>query len=82
MLADLIEDQTGFETRVSVLGYIQRGGSPTAYDRVIATRFGFKSIELVKEQKFGHMVSVCENNLSSVPINATGIMGWFNRVAR
>ena len=68
LLADLIEDKTGFETRVSVLGYIQRGGSPTAYDRVIATRFGFKAVELVKDQKFGHMVSVYENNLSSVEI--------------
>jgi 6-phosphofructokinase 1 len=46
-LAELIEARTGFETRVSVLGHIQRGGSPTAFDRVLGTRFGVKAVELI-----------------------------------
>jgi 6-phosphofructokinase 1 len=65
-LAKMIEDATAYETRVSVLGYIQRGGSPTAFDRILATRFGVKSVELVKEGKFGHMVSYQNNKIRSV----------------
>lgn len=61
-----IENQTGYDTRVSVLGHIQRGGTPTAYDRVIGTRFGIKAVELVKEEKFGEMVSLRDNKLQSV----------------
>ena len=67
-LADLIEDNTGYETRVSVLGHIQRGGTPTAYDRIIGTRFGFKAVELVTEKKFGVMVSLQDNKIDSVSI--------------
>lgn len=68
-LANLIEQKTGYETRVSVLGHIQRGGTPTAFDRIIGTRFGFKAVELVVEKKFGQMVSLHENKLSSVSIS-------------
>lgn len=68
MLASLIEEKTGYETRVSVLGYIQRGGTPTAYDRIIGTRFGFKAVELVKESKFGKMVSLHHNMIGYVDI--------------
>ncbi len=67
-LGELIEKKTGFETRVTVLGYIQRGGSPTAFDRVLGTRFGVKAVELVKEGKFGEMVSLQGNKIVSVPI--------------
>lgn len=67
-MADLIEDKTGFETRVSVLGHIQRGGSPTAYDRILGTRFGVKAVELIMENKFGTMASLRDNNMSCVPI--------------
>ncbi len=65
-LAKTIEDMTGYETRVSVLGYIQRGGSPTAFDRILGTRFGAKAVELVKECKFGHMVCYQNNKIRSV----------------
>ena len=65
-LAKMIEDATAYETRVSVLGYIQRGGSPTAFDRILGTRFGVKAVELVKEGKFGHMVSYQNNKIRSV----------------
>jgi ATP-dependent phosphofructokinase / diphosphate-dependent phosphofructokinase len=57
-LAAQIEKITGFETRVSVLGHIQRGGSPTAFDRVLGTRFGVKAVELIKNKKFGRMVAL------------------------
>ncbi|MDP2942342.1 MAG: ATP-dependent 6-phosphofructokinase [Candidatus Omnitrophota bacterium] len=67
-LGELIEKKTGFETRVTVLGHIQRGGSPTAFDRVLGTRFGVKAVELVKEGKFGEMVSLRGNKIVSVPI--------------
>lgn len=57
-LAAQIEKRTGYETRVSVLGHIQRGGSPTAFDRVLGTRFGVKAVELIKNKKFGRMVAL------------------------
>ena len=68
ILAELIEEKTKYETRVSVLGHIQRGGTPTAYDRIIGTRFGFKAVELVKEGKFGKMVSLQNNKMGCVDI--------------
>jgi phosphofructokinase-like protein len=68
ILAKLIEDNTGYETRVSVLGHIQRGGAPTAFDRVLSTRFGVKAVELVKEGKFGKMVSLRDNKIRFVDI--------------
>jgi len=67
-IADLIEDKTGYETRVSVLGHIQRGGTPTAFDRILGTRFGFKAIDLVLEGNFGKMVSLQSNKIKSVDI--------------
>lgn len=57
-LARVIEDETGYETRVSVLGYIQRGGTPTAFDRVLGTRFGVLAADLVQEGEFGKMASL------------------------
>ena len=75
ILGKEIEKRTGYETRVSVLGHIQRGGSPTAFDRVLGTRFGVKAVELVKEKKFGQMVSLSGNKIISVPLEkATGTL--------
>ncbi len=68
MLFRSIEEKTNYETRVSVLGHIQRGGTPTAYDRIIGTRFGFKAVELVRDGKFGKMVSLHNNKISFVNI--------------
>jgi len=68
ILCDLIEEKTGFETRVTVLGHIQRGGSPSAFDRVLGTRFGVEAVNLVKGGKFGYMVSLQGNKIVSVPI--------------
>jgi 6-phosphofructokinase 1 len=63
-----IEKRLGIETRVVVLGHIQRGGSPTAFDRILATRFGIAAIDLVHEGKFGHMVAIKGNRIVSIPL--------------
>lgn len=67
-LASQIEKRTGYETRVSVLGHIQRGGTPTAFDRILGTRFGVKAVELVKNKQFGKMVALVGNKIIAVPI--------------
>jgi len=69
VLGELIEKNTGYETRVTVLGHIQRGGSPTAFDRVLGTRFGVRAVELVKERKFGRMVSLKGCEIVDVPLS-------------
>lgn len=53
-----IEKRTGIETRVTILGHIQRGGTPSAFDRLIATRYGLRAVDLVREKKYGRMVSL------------------------
>jgi ATP-dependent phosphofructokinase / diphosphate-dependent phosphofructokinase len=67
-LAKEIEKRTGYETRVTVLGHIQRGGSPTAFDRVLGTRFGVKAVELVKNKDFGKMVALKGDKIIAVPL--------------
>jgi ATP-dependent phosphofructokinase / diphosphate-dependent phosphofructokinase len=69
-LAKMIEKETGFETRATVLGHIQRGGSPTAFDRVLATRFGVAAADLVHAKKFGRMVALSGNQIVDVPVEA------------
>src|SRR5438132_7041288 len=68
LLAAEIEARTGFETRVTTLGHVQRGGSPTAHDRVLATRFGLKAANLVLDGKFGMMASLRGDEIVAVPI--------------
>ncbi len=68
VLADEIEKRTGFETRVTVLGHIQRGGTPTAYDRVLATRFGIEAIDAVHDSAFGMMVALRSGDIIRVPL--------------
>ena len=63
-----IEKCLSIETRVVVLGHLQRGGSPTAFDRILATRFGIAAIDLVHEEKFGYMVAIKGNKIVSVPL--------------
>jgi phosphofructokinase-like protein len=63
-----IEIRTAIDTRVTVLGYVQRGGSPTAFDRILATRFGIAAIDLVKEEKFGFMVGLKGKSVVPVPL--------------
>ncbi len=68
-LGQEIERRTGYETRISVLGHIQRGGSPTAFDRILGTRFGVKAVELVIAKKFGRMVALTGNKITDVSID-------------
>jgi phosphofructokinase-like protein len=63
-----IEERTGFETRVTILGHIQRGGTPTAFDRVLATRFGIEAIDTVDDGDYGKMVALHGTNIVRVPI--------------
>jgi ATP-dependent phosphofructokinase / diphosphate-dependent phosphofructokinase len=67
-LAREIEERTGFETRVTVLGHVQRGGSPTPRDRVLATRFGLKAADLAQEGKFGRMASLQGDRIVDVAL--------------
>src|SRR5436190_1275708 len=67
-LAEKIGEMTGFETRYSVLGHIQRGGSPTAFDRVLGSRFGVAAVDLVERKGFGRMVAVRGTQIVDVPI--------------
>lgn len=68
LLADQIETCTGIEARVAVLGYVQRGGSPTAFDRVLATRLGIKAYEMVRAGEFGRMAAIQGLHTASVPL--------------
>jgi ATP-dependent phosphofructokinase / diphosphate-dependent phosphofructokinase len=63
-----LEKRLGIETRVTVLGYIQRGGSPTAYDRVLATRFGAAAVEQIQKGHFGCMVALQGSAIGTVPL--------------
>jgi 6-phosphofructokinase 1 len=72
-LAEAIEERIGVESRVTTLGHIQRGGTPTAFDRVLATRFGVAAIDAVHRGEFGIMVAVRGNDIVTVPLaEATG----------
>ena len=67
-LAKEIEARTGYETRVTVLGHTQRGGTPTPRDRVLATRYGLKAADLVEERKFGRMAALHGDEIVDVPL--------------
>jgi phosphofructokinase-like protein len=69
MVAAEIEARTGFETRVTVLGHVQRGGSPTPRDRVLATRYGLKAGDLVHEQRFGRMAALHGDSIVDVALS-------------
>ena len=67
-LGKQIEEMTSIETRVTVLGHVQRGGTPTAYDRVLATRLGLKAVELIHAKNFGQMAALRATDIISLPI--------------
>ncbi len=79
VLARELERRTGFESRSVVLGHIQRGGSPSAFDRMLATRYGIGAIDMVHKGEFGCMVALRGNQIVSVPlqeaINRTKLVG-------
>jgi 6-phosphofructokinase 1 len=68
MIGQEIEARTGKETRVCVLGHLQRGGDPTTLDRILGIRFGVKAAQLALEEKFGTMVSYQNYEVLDVPI--------------
>jgi ATP-dependent phosphofructokinase / diphosphate-dependent phosphofructokinase len=67
MLAPIIEERTGIETRATTLGHIQRGGTPSAFDRVLATRLGMATLDLAIEGKWGYMVALRGTDIVNVP---------------
>jgi ATP-dependent phosphofructokinase / diphosphate-dependent phosphofructokinase len=68
VVASEIEKRTGFESRSVVLGHIQRGGSPSAFDRVLATRYGLGAIDMVHRGEFGRMAALRGNKIISIPL--------------
>ena len=72
-IARQIEDETEIECRVTILGHLQRGGTPTPLDRILATRFAVKAMDLVVEKKFNQMVALKGDEISAVPLKS--VMG-------
>jgi 6-phosphofructokinase 1 len=68
VVAQEIERRTGYETRVTILGHVLRGGTPTAYDRVLATRFGVEAVNAVNDGTFGVMVALRGTRIDRVPL--------------
>jgi 6-phosphofructokinase 1 len=69
LITPIIEEQTGIETRATTLGHIQRGGTPTAYDRVLATRFGVAAVQTVLARRWGEMVALRGTEIINVPFS-------------
>ena len=67
-LANAIEYETGFETRSLVLGHLQRGGSPSAYDRVLGTRLGVQVVQMIEDGKFGMMAAIRSGEMTAVSL--------------
>lgn len=70
ILGKELERRLGIETRVTILGHVQRGGSPTAFDRVLATRFGVAAVQLVHAGEFGKMVALQGNRVTSIQLDS------------
>ncbi|MBM3328161.1 MAG: ATP-dependent 6-phosphofructokinase [Calditrichaeota bacterium] len=77
-VAHQVEEQTGIETRVVVLGHLQRGGSPNAFDRILGTRYGVAAVELIAQEKFGYMVALRGRAIEEVEIEKA--IGQMKRV--
>lgn len=71
-IAKKINKMTGLETRETILGYIQRGGSPSPFDRILATNYGSHAAELLHKKKFGYMVSIQNNKTTEIPLDEVG----------
>jgi len=68
LLARRLEDATGIETRVTVLGHVQRGGTPVASDRILASRYGVHAVDLVESGRFGRMTAWQQGRMTDVPL--------------
>jgi 6-phosphofructokinase 1 len=73
VIADAIEKQTGIETRSVALGHLQRGGPPSAYDRILATRLGLAAGRLVLQSRFGTIVTLAGGNIVTAPLDAKSV---------
>lgn len=78
IIAEDLEAATGIDCRVTILGHLQRGGSPTPFDRVLATRFSVEAMEMVIRRQFNHMVALKGNAMAAVPIEK--VMGQQRKV--
>jgi 6-phosphofructokinase 1 len=79
-ITEEIERRTGYETRVTILGHVLRGGTPTAFDRVIATRFGVEAVDAVEDGAFGTMVALRGTDIVRIPIeDAVGELKTLDR---
>jgi 6-phosphofructokinase 1 len=68
VIAKEIEKRTGYGTRVTILGHLQRGGKPTGFDRIVGIRLGVKAVDLIHEGKFGEMAVIENGVVTSVPL--------------
>jgi 6-phosphofructokinase 1 len=68
VIAAEIRERTGYDARVTILGHVQRGGTPTAYDRVLSTRFGIAAIDAIHDGAFGQMVALRCDEIVRVPL--------------
>ncbi len=68
VLGEQIESRTNLETRAVVMGHLQRGGAPTSYDRILATRLGTRVVDMIEKKEFGHMIGVNGDSLVNVPL--------------
>jgi 6-phosphofructokinase 1 len=68
-IAQEIESRTGYETRVVQIGHVQRGGTPTAYDRILSTRFGLAAVDALHDGAVGHMVALRSSQVTTVPLS-------------
>ena len=71
-ISGIINKIEGFETRDTILGYVQRGGTPSPFDRILATRYGAKAAEMIANREFGRMVALEGQDLTSIPIAEAG----------
>ncbi len=69
LVAEEIGARTGFETRPVLLGHVQRGGTPTAFDRVLSTRFGVAAIDAAHDRAWGQMVSLRSDRITTTPLS-------------
>ena len=68
-MGERIEKLTGIETRAVVMGHLQRGGSPTPFDRILGTQLGVRAVDMVENQEFGFMVGVKKDDFIKVPLD-------------
>jgi 6-phosphofructokinase 1 len=67
-LARIVEEKTGVSTRSATIGHIQRGGSPTLFDRILGSRVGVKAVEMVHDGEFGKMAALCGTEIIAIPL--------------